>query len=168
MYSDAEVKHWLDRMADQLRQQILSSTKDAAIVGIYTDGVRIAQELHNRLNLATRLGTLDISFYRDDFTSIGLHPQVKRSDIPFPVEGQVVILVDDVVYSGRTVRAALNTLFDYGRPARVALATLVERHGHELPIRADVKGMSIELATSQQIKINRHDLGLRVIQNPNL
>ncbi len=80
------------------------------------------------------LGTLDVSFYRDDFERIGLHPQVKPSDIPFEVEGRHIVLVDDVLYTGRTIRAALNELFDYGRPESVRLAALVDRGGRELPI----------------------------------
>ena len=86
------------------------------------------------------LGTLDISFYRDDFGQIGLHAQVKPSDIPFEVEGAHIVLVDDVLYTGRTIRAAMNELFDYGRPATIQLATLIDRGGRELPIAPQYVG----------------------------
>jgi len=92
--------------------------------------------LHKALGLTQPLGAIDVSFYRDDFGSKGLHPQPQRTDVPFVVEGADVIIVDDVLYTGRTTRAAINELFDYGRPARVDLAVLVDRGGRELPIAA--------------------------------
>jgi pyrimidine operon attenuation protein/uracil phosphoribosyltransferase len=122
--------------------------------------VRVAQALHARLDVATPLGALDISFYRDDFSRIGLHPQVRRSELPATLDERTILLVDDVLYSGRTVRAALNELFDYGRPARVLLAALVERTGHELPIRADFAGTRRDLAPGVQVRLNATDLGL--------
>ena len=109
-------------------------TPDTALVGIHTGGVWLAQRLHDALNIAQPLGSIDVSFYRDDYGSKGLHPQARRSEIPFDVEGTPIILVDDVLYTGRTTRAALNELFDYGRPARIDLAVLVDRGGRELPI----------------------------------
>jgi pyrimidine operon attenuation protein/uracil phosphoribosyltransferase len=132
------------------------------IVGIHTGGVRVARALHERLGPEAPLSTLDISFYRDDFSRIGLHPRVRRSELPVSIEERTVLLVDDVLYSGRTVRAALNELFDYGRPARVLLAVLVERTGHELPIRADYAASRLDLAPGQQVRLNRADLGLGV------
>jgi pyrimidine operon attenuation protein/uracil phosphoribosyltransferase len=116
-------------------------TPDTALVGIHTGGVWIAERLHALLKSPQPVGTLDISFYRDDFSRIGLHPQVKPSNLPFDVEGRDILLIDDVLHSGRTVRAAMNELFDYGRPASIRLAVLVDRGGHELPIRPDFVGL---------------------------
>ena len=159
------VEKWLTRMSDELRADIgATAILELGMVGIYTGGVRVAEQLHSRLQLPLPLGTLDISFYRDDFSHIGLHPQVKTSNIPFDVEGRTIALVDDVLYSGRTTRAALNTLFDYGRPARVILCVLIEREGHELPIRADIKGQTLALAAEQQVKLNGEDLGMTIME----
>ena len=128
---------------------------DAAIVGIHTGGVWLAERLHRDLGLALPMGTLDVSFYRDDFDQIGLHPQVRPSDIPFKVEGSHVILVDDVLYTGRTIRAAINELFDYGRPASVRLATLVDRGGRELPIVAQYIGIELELPSDKMLALEQ-------------
>jgi pyrimidine operon attenuation protein / uracil phosphoribosyltransferase len=132
---------------------LIQSPQDTAMVGIRTGGVWVAEQLHARLGLGQPLGALNINFYRDDFTRIGMHPQVTPSDLPFAIEGRHIILVDDVLYTGRTIRAALNELFDFGRPSRVTLAVLVERNGRDLPIQADVRGMQIDLAAHQQIKL---------------
>lgn len=166
MATDAvTVESWLDRMADEVRSSTDATLDELLIVGIHTGGVRVARALHQRLAPAAPLGTVDISFYRDDFTRIGLHPRVQRSELPVSLDDRTVLLVDDVLYSGRTVRAALNELFDYGRPARVMLAVLVERSGHELPIRADFAGARLDLAPNQQVRLNREDLGLSIREN---
>ena len=123
------------------------------MIGIHTGGVRVGERLHREIGLAEPLGHLDISYYRDDFTSKGNHPQVRPSHLPVPVEGRHLILVDDVLQTGRTIRAALNVLFDYGRPASVILVALVERDGRELPIAADLAGFHADLAPGQQIKL---------------
>ncbi len=156
----ATVEGWLDRMAEGIAETLGPELPDLLIVGVHTGGVRVAEALHERLSPRAPLGSLDISFYRDDFSRIGLHPRVRRSELPFTLDDCTVLLVDDVLYSGRTVRAALNELFDYGRPARVLLAVLVERAGHELPIRADFSGTRLDLARGQQVRLNREDLGL--------
>lgn len=140
----------LDQMAEALRPLL---TQDPAMVGLYTGGTWVAQALHQRLGLKNRLGEVDISFYRDDFTRVGLHPQVRTSNMPFDVDNRVIILVDDVLHTGRTIRAALNELFDYGRPARVVLAVLVERDGRELPIQPDVVGLRQTLGVDEHIKL---------------
>lgn len=158
----ATVDDWLDRIAADLRADLGDRVANLLIVGIRTGGVRVAEALHERLRPDTPLGTLDISFYRDDFTRRGLHPSVRRSELPVSVDDRDILLVDDVLYSGRTVRAALNVLFDYGRPARVILAALVERTGHELPIRADHTGIRLDLEPHQQVRLNPGDLGLRI------
>lgn len=132
---------------------------DTALVGIYTGGVWLAQRLQRELELATPVGTMDVSFYRDDFEKIGLHKNVKRTDLPFEVEGRDILLLDDVLYTGRTIRAALNELFDYGRPARVRLAALIDRGGRELPIAAEFVGAEYPLPSSQSIELIMDDGG---------
>jgi len=136
-----------------------SLAPDTFIVGIHTGGVWVAERLHALLKCAMPLGTLDISFYRDDFSRIGLHPQVKPSTLPFDLEGRDILLVDDVLHSGRTVRAAMNELFDYGRPALIRLAVLVDRGGHELPIRPDYVGLTLAVPKHQNINLSRLDDG---------
>jgi len=123
------------------------------IIGIHTGGVWIAKRLHQALELTEPMGALDISFYRDDFSQIGIHPEVKPSELPFDIDDRHIVLVDDVLHTGRTIRAALNELFDYGRPASVLLAVLVERGGRELPIGADVVGTHLELSDGEQVKL---------------
>ena len=125
-----------------------------AIVGIHTGGVWVAEQLHRQLGITEPLGSLDISFYRDDFTRIGMNPVVKPSELPFSIDDRHIILVDDVLFTGRTIRAALNELFDYGRPASIMLATLIDRGGRELPIQANVVGRHIELEPDEQIKLS--------------
>ena len=146
--------------------------KDFSLIGIHTGGVWLAERLHQELAITQPLGTLDVSFYRDDFDKIGLHSQIKRSNIPFEVEGAHIILVDDVLYTGRTIRAAINELFDYGRPASVSLATLVDRGGRELPIAAQYTGIELELPADKMLELQRGESGKlslnlydRVIQN---
>ena len=159
------VNRWIETMADELKGQLREMPPNqCAIIGIQSGGVRIAQALRNLLDPSLPLGSLNISFYRDDFSRIGLHPQVTPSELPFRVDDRNIILVDDVLYSGRTIRAALNEIFDYGRPAQVILAVLVERNGHELPIRADIKGHSLTLKPQQQIKLNGESLALEIYQ----
>ena len=99
------------------------------------------------------MGTLDVSFYRDDFSQNGLHPQVRPSELPFEVEGQHLVLVDDVLMSGRTIRAALNELFDYGRPASVTLVCLLDLDAGELPIRPNVLGATLSLGAHERVKL---------------
>ena len=123
------------------------------MIGIHTGGVWVAERLHAQLALADALGRLDISFYRDDFTRIGTHPQVRPSHLPVAVDDRHIVLVDDVLQTGRTIRAALNVLFDYGRPASVLLATLVERDGRELPIEPNVVGLHARLKRGEQLKL---------------
>jgi len=130
---------------------------DPVMIGIHTGGVWVAERLHRQLGFAEPLGQLDISFYRDDFTRIGMHPQVRPSRIPVPVENRHIVLVDDVLQTGRTIRAALNVLFDYGRPASVLLAILAERDGRELPIEPNLAGLHARLEPGEQIKLSGPD-----------
>ena len=145
----------IDTMAVALRKR--DGIDDSLIVGIHSGGAGIAQQLHQRLENPHPIGMLDISFYRDDFTRIGLNPQVKSSDLPESIEGRDIILVDDVLYTGRTIRAAMNELFDYGRPHSISLAVLLDREGRQLPIQPDVCGMNIHLALHQQVKLSFRD-----------
>jgi len=144
------------RLADAIAPTL---TPDTLIVGIHTGGVWVAERLHALLKCVQPLGTLDISFYRDDFSRIGLHPQVKPSTLPFDLESRDILLVDDVLHSGRTVRAAMNELFDYGRPASIRLAVLIDRGDHELPVRPDFVGLTIEVPRHQNINLSRLDDG---------
>ena len=118
------VEQLLDTVTAGLKAELAARGIDQPrLVGIHTGGVWVAQRLHEKLELPDKLGVLNIAFYRDDFTRIGMHPQVAPSQLPFDVEDQHIVLVDDVLYSGRTVRAALNEIFDYGRPASVIPAS---------------------------------------------
>lgn len=132
---------------------LVAADPDAVMVGVETGGAWIAERLYARFGLTAPLGTLNISFYRDDFSTIGLHPSVGPSRIEADIDGRTVILVDDVLYTGRTVRAALNELFDYGRPAAVKLAVLVDRGARELPFAADATGLQIDIERGRQIKL---------------
>ena len=151
-----EVESLLQKLVNEIRPAM---TPDTALVGIHTGGVWVAQALHAMLKPALPLGTLDISFYRDDFSRIGLHPQVKPSTIPFVVENQPIILIDDVLHTGRTVRAAMNDLFDYGRAASIKLAVLVDRGGRELPIQADFCGLRLDISPQQNVQLRRNEQG---------
>lgn len=127
----------------------------ARLVGIHSGGVWVAERLHQALALPLPIGTIDVAFYRDDFESRGLKAGVRPSTIPFDVEGGDVVLIDDVLHTGRTTRAALNVLFDYGRPARVRLATLVDRGGRELPIAADFVGGALSVPSDDIVVLER-------------
>jgi pyrimidine operon attenuation protein/uracil phosphoribosyltransferase len=159
---NSELPQLLQSMADEIHDSLAG--KNPLIIGIHSGGVWIAEALVDILDIAffdAPLGTLNIAYYRDDFTRIGMHPQVKPSDLPFNVDDRHLLLVDDVLQSGRTIRAALNEIFDYGRPASVTLAVLIERNGHELPIHADIIGQSVNLSASQHIKLSNND-GLKL------
>lgn len=146
----------LQDLAQQIRPHL---TANSALVGIHTGGAWLAQRLQQQLGQEVPLGVLDISFYRDDFSKEGLHPEVKSSDIPFEVQGRDIILVDDVLYTGRTVRAAMNELYDYGRPSSIHLAVLVDRGGRELPIAARYVGAALALEENQNLQLTQDEQG---------
>jgi pyrimidine operon attenuation protein/uracil phosphoribosyltransferase len=150
----SEVQQWLEQLTTGLSERYGGELSSFAMIGIRTGGVSVAQHLHSALALPLPLGQLNISFYRDDFSRIGLHPVVGPSELPINIEDRPVLLVDDVLHTGRTIRAAMNEIFDFGRPARVALAVLVQRQGRELPIQADVAGHTLELKPGQQLKLD--------------
>ncbi len=150
-----DIEAYMHSMVHDLRLRIdAGALHDPLMVGIHTGGIWVAKRLHTALGLSEPLGKLSIAFYRDDFTHIGLHPQVSPSSLPFDIEGRDIILVDDVLYTGRTIRAAMNELFDFGRPARVLLAVLCDRPGRELPIQADVIGASFMLDHHEEIVLS--------------
>lgn len=130
-----------------------------ALVGIFSGGAWIAERLKELLGLPEEIGLIDVSFYRDDFAAKGLHPQVKPTVIPFAVEGRHLILVDDVLFTGRTTRAALNELFDYGRPASVGLAVLADRGGRQLPVAASYCVWNVALDDRQSLALSKQDDG---------
>lgn len=145
-----------------LVQQIkagLQGATEVALVGIHSGGAWLAERLATELGLTDRLGFVDVSFYRDDFSEKGLRADVKPSQVPFDVEGATLVLIDDVLYTGRTTRAAINELFDYGRPARVLLAALVDRGGRELPIAADFVAATVALSKQENLQLQRADDG---------
>jgi len=143
-------------LARALKPRVTPST---AMIGIHTGGAWLAERLHAALGIAEPLGLLDIAFYRDDYDRKGLARDPKRSRIPFDVAGKDLLLVDDVLYTGRTVRAAINELFDYGRPASISLVVLAERDGRQLPICAQHSGAKVEVPQDMRLRLKRDDAG---------
>ena len=146
----------LSRMAHEILERH-PDTKTLALVGVRSRGVPLAKRLARLVREAAggepALGALDISLYRDDFTSLAAQPITKGTDILFSIDGRTVVLVDDVLYTGRTVRAAIDQLIDFGRPARIELAVLVDRGHRELPIRADYVGRSVATAREDAVQV---------------
>jgi pyrimidine operon attenuation protein/uracil phosphoribosyltransferase len=132
---------------------------DAALVGIYSGGAWVAERLAARLPGVHPLGFIDVSYYRDDYDIAGLKPNARRTTLPFDVAGATIVLVDDVLYTGRSVRAAINELFDFGRPDRIELAVLVDRGGRELPIAADFVGAKVEAAGTDDVQVRLKEDG---------
>jgi pyrimidine operon attenuation protein/uracil phosphoribosyltransferase len=150
--------------AEKLCERLVAELKPligpkSAMVGLYTGGAWLAERLHPMLGLKTPLGLMDIAFYRDDYAARGLKHDPKRTKIPFDVNGSELLLVDDVLYSGRTVRAAMNELFDYGRPASIALVVLADRGGRQLPICAQHVGAKVEVPAGMRLTLKRGDNG---------
>ena len=145
------VEDLLEKMAESLKQKLCD---EPLLVAIQTGGLWIAEYLHKKLEFKEPLGALDISFYRDDFSRIGLNPEVHSSHLPVEINNRHIILIDDVLHTGRTVRAALNELFAWGRPASVELAVLVDRTNRELPFYAQTVGHTLTLSDSEFIKIS--------------
>jgi len=146
-------------LAEAMRGRIAA---DAGMIGIYTGGAWVAERLHRALGLATPLGFLAVTLHRDDFGRIGLHRESRRSQIPFAVDGREIVLVDDVLHTGRTIRAALNELFDFGRPKAVRLAVLAERGMRELPVAPDWLGAKIEVRSDEDLVLSNENGKLRL------
>ena len=154
----------IERALDRIALQILErnpETKEIVIVGIHTGGVFLAERLQRiiekRENMQLPAGSLDITLYRDDWSRVAQNPIVKKTDISFEVEGKTLILVDDVLYTGRTIRAALDAIMDFGRPGSIQLAVLVDRGGRELPIQPDYFGMEIKVKPNQHVHVFLHE-----------
>jgi pyrimidine operon attenuation protein/uracil phosphoribosyltransferase len=139
-------------LAGELKPRIGPKT---AMIGLYTGGAWLAERLHALLGMREPLGLMDIAFYRDDYHAQGLHHDPKRTKIPFDVSGRDLLLVDDVLYTGRTVRAAMNELFDYGRPASISLVVLADRGGRQLPICAQHCGARVEVPEGMRLRLKR-------------
>jgi pyrimidine operon attenuation protein/uracil phosphoribosyltransferase len=144
-------------LAEMIRPRLQANT---VLVGIHSGGVWVAQRLRALLRLENEIGLIDVSFYRDDFAEKGLHARVRPSSIPFDVEDRPLILVDDVLYTGRTTRAAINELFDYGRPASIQLAVLADRGRRQLPICADFCPWRVDLDPSHELVLSTEENGL--------
>jgi len=158
MTQQLEISRLLDGLETGLRQLMEQrGVTSPALIGIRTGGVWLAAEISRRLGLDEPFGELDISFYRDDFSRIGLNPKVTPSSLPFDTEGRDIVLIDDVIMSGRTIRAAMNEIFDYGRPASIILATLIDLGARELPIQPDVTGQKLLLPPNQRVKLRGPD-----------
>jgi pyrimidine operon attenuation protein/uracil phosphoribosyltransferase len=150
-----DIEQGIIALANAIRER--TAGKPIALVGIRSRGDEVAERVCNRLAEEDReleLGTLDISLYRDDYEHLHENPKLQESDIPFTVDGAHIILVDDVLFTGRTIRAALDALSDYGRPAKVELATLIDRGHREMPIQPDYTGILLETARHDHVHVS--------------
>jgi pyrimidine operon attenuation protein / uracil phosphoribosyltransferase len=162
------ISELLDILEQELKVFLKTLPKDEIyFIGIHSGGVWLAEYLHKKMALKVPLGRLDISFYRDDFEQKGLHPEVKPSDLPGSLDKKHIILIDDVVMTGRTIRAAMNEIFDYARPSSITLITLVELNARELPIRPDICGQTLSLSPTQRVELSGpQPLSLKIISKP--
>ncbi len=158
---DKEVQEKVREIADTIFEQY-GRDNSLALAGIYTRGAYLARRIHARLEELTLsripLGFLDINLYRDDLTTLREQPVIRSTDIPYAVAGQRIVLIDDVIYTGRTVRAALEALLDFGRPSSVILAALVDRGWREYPIQPDITGMNIETKQDECIELHLEEV----------
>ena len=146
----------LRRMADEILE-LVDGSDDLAIVGIQRRGVQLADRLvallKARDGVTVPSGALDITLYRDDLQTVGPRPVVGKTELDFDIEGRHIVIVDDVLYTGRTVRAALDELADFGRPSRIALAVLIDRGGRELPIHPDIVGKKVDVSPTDRVDV---------------
>ena len=158
MFDNKRIDEMLIGMQSDLTDYLQESqVVSPMMVGIHSGGVLVARRLHIAMDIEEPLGELNSGFYRDDFSSHGLKAQLKPSVMPLSVEGRHIILVDDVLYSGRTIRAAMNELFDYGRPASITLVVLIDRGNRELPIEAQVVGVKHVLEPAEYLQVTGPD-----------
>jgi len=152
--SGREVERIIKGLADKIKKKI--KTENLAIIGIRRRGVELARRLKKALQKKGEkipFGILDITLYRDDLSTVGKQPVVRQTEIPFELEGKDILLVDDVLFTGRTIRAALSELVDFGRPRSVKLLVLIDRNHRELPIQPDFTGRSVRTKSSQFIEV---------------
>lgn len=158
LHNENEIRTALDELAQSLLTKILAPKSQWALVGIQRRGVflahRLASALEERGVPALPVGSLDVTFYRDDAGETPLDPVVQETNLPFDLAGKVIFLVDDVLFSGRTIRCALDELMDFGRPARVYLVVLVDRGHRELPIQADFVGKTIPTQREERVDVH--------------
>lgn len=156
LLSAEEIDRTLQRLAHEIVEKS-NGTKDLALIGVRRRGVplsrRLAKLIGDFAHVAVPVGTLDITLYRDDLSTIGAQPVLQSTDIAFPVDDRDLVVVDDVLYTGRTIRAAIDALFEYGRPARVQLAVLADRGHRELPIRPDYVGKNLPTAHGERVQV---------------
>jgi len=150
----------IDRSLNRLSLEILERNhgiENLAIIGIHTGGVFLAERIHKKITQHEQAelpqASLDITLYRDDWSLISQNPIVRQTNIDFNVEGKSVVLVDDVIFTGRTIRAAMDAIMDYGRPHSIQLAVLIDRGGRELPIQPDYVGMTVRAGSSQRVDV---------------
>jgi pyrimidine operon attenuation protein/uracil phosphoribosyltransferase len=155
------VNRALVRIAHEIVEEI-GGTDSLALIGIQRRGVQLAETIRDEIrkfeDVEVPLGAMDITLYRDDLQEVAEQPIVEETDLPFDVTGRVVVIVDDVIYTGRTIRAALDEITDFGRPRRILLAVLVDRGHREIPIRPDFVGKNVPTSSLQQIKVKVHEL----------
>lgn len=151
----------IDRVLSRIAHEILEKNKgagDLVLIGVCTGGIPLADILRDKIQkiegIEVPSGYIDITLYRDDLSKIGYHPRLKKTEITFPIDDRVVVLVDDVLFTGRTIRAAMDALIDFGRPRSIQLAVLIDRGHRELPIRADYVGRNVPTSRSEVVLVN--------------
>jgi pyrimidine operon attenuation protein/uracil phosphoribosyltransferase len=161
LLSAQEIELTLQRLAHELVEKS-GGAKDLALIGVRRRGVPLSQRLAKIIRESSRVevpvGTLDITLYRDDLSTVGPHPVVQSTQIDFPVDNRDLVVVDDVLYTGRTIRAAMNGLFDLGRPKRVRLLVLIDRGHRELPVEAQFVGRTVQTSETEIIEVRLQEL----------
>jgi pyrimidine operon attenuation protein/uracil phosphoribosyltransferase len=159
--TDADLRRAVRRIAHEI-VEAARGTSDLVLVGLHTRGVPLAQRLATAIagfeQAAVPVGTLDIALHRDDLPRLGVRPRVRRSAIPVDIAEKQVVLVDDVLYTGRSIRAAMDALLDIGRPRRILLAVLIDRGHRELPIRPDFVGKNVPTARGEEVRVQLHEI----------
>lgn len=165
--SELNIDELITTMGNELVNKLNSNKrKGIKVIGIKKGGVWIADKICDMLNIPESPGQLNIAYYRDDFNKIGLHPKVEPSKLNFEVDNQHIILVDDVIFTGRTIRAAMNEIFDFGRPQSITLVCLIDRDKRELPVNPDILGLKVFIPSEKDIKlIGPHPLRLELFDS---